>query len=781
MGWAVGWTVVLGAVLVHQALAWWPALVAASWPLLRWPGVDVFARHWLAVGQAGVAGLLAWSAVRAGGGRMLGWSGSMRHLPPLVMTGASVLVGMAGVAALAFGLGLTGLLLRPVSRTAGFIMAVTAVRCLARARPSRWSLPVGTGAILAMTVPFVLAVVIFALVPEATEDALAYHVAAPELFRAFHKVTDAPHLQYRWPLLTEHLLDLTGSPAGPRVVSVVALVAVLLLAAGWVRRRAGDRAAVLTAGLVLMSGGVTYHIPVFKPDLFASGLCLLAFVAWETGRERTRGRLTLWALSGMALGWAFCAKQTTAIITLGLMGTTVFLRAQPVRFARTAGPAAIAAALPWLARTWWLTGNPIYPYAFGGTGWDRSFGNHVFAHLWLRPDVPRLPWQLAGAAWTHAVLWFPLVVWGLGLSRYRTFRLSWPPPAILVAGLAGMAWGATWPDPRYLQPAFLLLVLPAAEWLAAVPCWDGLRRPAALAAFGVLAMLGAMPQMTVLQQAGPEIRPVLAAALGLEEAGACRDRTLGSYGRLGEYLARTLTAGDRLLVTGDIRSGGLGGGRPVLTQDVADRDLLATAITSSRTDAELGARVRQMGVTLIAVNQDAAMRNATMRRLTGRGMTMAAIGRWAGWWSRHAVEVYCDPRSDAQNGTWAAYRLSRVPGPLEGSLRDLPGTEEYVEPRMPVPEDYQIDMLTRLVRTAPGIRMYRSRLGELLAARGAWQQSMPHLLAAITGPCAEAPVWINAGVVLHQLGRDREALDVFRRAAALFPENATLRRYSLIR
>jgi len=428
-------------------------------------------------------------------------------------------------------------------------------------------------------------------------------------------------------------------------------------------------------------------------------------------------------------------------------------------------------------RTWWLTGNPAYPYGWGGTGWDSVYGKFIFDRLWLGPDRPRTVAGLAAMVASHIATDYPLVLLGLPLAlfcgRSRRDDLF---KAGGVALIGGAVWAIGWPVPRYLLPQLLCLTGVAAEglarWIEDARTWRWTR----LGAVWTVAVLGLMPTLSTVQHTGGGgVRPILPVALGLEQAESFHARTLGSYWRARAFLANAAHSGDRVIIVGDVRSGLFPRWLRPYSQDATDRDTLASIVLQSRTSDRIGVGIRQTGAAYVAVSRDAAMRNATYRRLTGRGFTLDRIRLWAGWWTAHATQVYGDAVPDRQNGSWAIYRIARAAGASPALTWDLPGTEEFVESRMEAPIAFQISLLEGAERAAPSVLMFKARLGELLAARGEWRKARPELAAAVDNPCAEDHHLLNLGVVLHQLGRDPEAVSVYRAGAMRFPDDDRFR------
>lgn len=237
---------------------------------------------------------------------------------------------------------------------------------------------------------------------------------APAMFMASAPPVARDALVYHLPI-ARRMLD-TGSlgvpigdiygffPAGAEIVHAFAMALLgerapatvhLLtgIAAVWIlfdllRRRAGDLPAFLVAasfasapvGLVFAG---TAYVDLTLCMALAAALSLIDAFADDGGIRRL-------AFAGALAGLAVSIKYT-ALLYIGLLALPILFtaRSKPVREVLT-GLAIYAAftalgGLPFLVRNAWITGNPVFPFAyevFGGPGWDaeraRSFD--VFLH-----------------------------------------------------------------------------------------------------------------------------------------------------------------------------------------------------------------------------------------------------------------------------------------------------------------------------------------------------------------------------------------------------------------
>ena len=159
----------------------------------------------------------------------------------------------------------------------------------------------------------------------------------------------------------------------------------------------GRRAGLLAAAVTLSVSDVIYQFSLAAADLGASLLMLLAFAAVIEGCEQRRvGWIVLaGVLSGLYAG----AKLSNAglVIALGLaLGAFLLVRRQGWRPALGSflgfGAIALLVAGPWYLRSWWYTGNPVYPYAyglFGGRGFSAEAAKYDFSLAYFKTVGPR--------------------------------------------------------------------------------------------------------------------------------------------------------------------------------------------------------------------------------------------------------------------------------------------------------------------------------------------------------------------------------------------------------
>ena len=498
---------------------------------------------------------LTLAVVAAWGSRISRWLGINfdSELERWVL-GATLGLGMLGT--LVFAVGVAGGLYRWV----GYLLLVALALPVL---PETWSL---IGSISAASrrlrpssIPWLwlftglmgLMALVRALLPPTGWDALAYHLQDPRLYLEAHRLIGVPENFYlNWPAQVEMLFTwgmLLKSDILAKLFhwSFWLLIAAMHYALG--RRSAGARvgrwAVALWAAIPLAGelAGLAYV------DLGLTAYVLAgfyAFIGWTESRHD--GWLVLCSLfMGFAMSTKYTAVTWSALLMLLIVYHARRHHRSDVRWIlrRTAVFTATASlvVLPWLVKNWLVTGNPVYPFLFGGVGWDATleawlyWPGQSYSHNIL--DYVALPWLMTvlgigGTASFSAtigplmLLLTPLVFLFLGRQRAVNYGL-----ALVVAQyafFAVMIWRYLYlTQTRLLMAVFPFLCLVAAYALDKLPLWD--HRTLRLSwVVGVVVSFVLILTLLMEGYAFLAARP-LAPLLGLESSGDYLARRLGFY------------------------------------------------------------------------------------------------------------------------------------------------------------------------------------------------------------------------------------------------------------
>lgn len=376
-------------------------------------------------------------------------------------------LGLSAWSLVTLGLGLAGLLSRSlvvllmlVAITAEFKLRSRQRRLLFGGRKKRVDgllerrflggarLPM---AISIAVAPFLLAMLLGAMLPTVDFDVKEYHLQGPKEWYQQGRITFLPHNVYTsFPFLTEMLslwgMVLRGDWFRGALIGQVVLMSFAPLCAAAVfaiGRRVSPTAGWIGAGVYLTIPWV-YRISVIAYTEGALAFYLAAtFLAWLVIRDDTSDavppRRVL--LCGLLAGSALACKYPGLVSVTIPMGVAVVLTA-----ARRAGRidlrgATRAAALfslgvaitfgPWALKNLVQTGNPVYPLAwtiFGGRDWTPELNDK-----WKSGHAPKVNWSdpagIPGDLWNQA----------------QEIAVNTPLQSPLVFGLAPLALIAAWP------------------------------------------------------------------------------------------------------------------------------------------------------------------------------------------------------------------------------------------------------------------------------------------------------------------------------------------------
>lgn len=451
--------------------------------------------------------------------------GELRHT-------ARWLLGFVGWVVAAFVLASTGLLARGPLLALAFGVSAAGIAMCVPAALLRFGMPKRrlrlapldlVCALLAglVSVPLFL----LAVGPTVSWDADVYHLTLPRLFLEAHGFRSVPVLVYgHWPLATELLYAVAmalSSYVTAKLLHLVFGLLVLWTLAAAVRRatpmRTARAAGWLAVALVLANDVVAFELRVAYVEL-AQAFALLAAVLFLSSAcdEEARGAANVakLALAGLACG-LMAAIKVTGILWLPVVAALYLPQLLAARGRRAVSFGRFAAAfglpvaalwVPWLVKSWWYTGNPLYPFAwtsFGGPWWSAQLGEQL--GRWQRgigmgrgvSDYLRLPLRVildGGAGYAHFDgRLSPLWLVALPLALAGAWRSPLARRALFVAAGCFALWAASAQQMRFLVPLLPLVALAAgvgsAAWIERLPSPS--LRPVLAGALAVSALLAA--------------------------------------------------------------------------------------------------------------------------------------------------------------------------------------------------------------------------------------------------------------------------------------------------
>lgn len=207
-------------------------------------------------------------------------------------------------------------------------------------------------------------------------DSLSYHLAVPATYLREGRLVELPtdHHSY-FPFLTQMLYTvalLFGGVADAKLIhwSFGALSVMATYALG--RRMAGRFAGTVAASAFSLTPMVIWEAGTAYIELAQTFYCLLAVGGLIAYYERRHASTAL--VSGAMAGFALAVK-TLSLIPAAILTAAFLARKPSIRNVLAFAVGLVAFASPFYLRTYLLTGNPVYPFAFsvfGGKYWDAA-------------------------------------------------------------------------------------------------------------------------------------------------------------------------------------------------------------------------------------------------------------------------------------------------------------------------------------------------------------------------------------------------------------------------
>jgi 4-amino-4-deoxy-L-arabinose transferase-like glycosyltransferase len=513
-----------GWVLAAAIAVLWLFLVLGAYYATHKPFDVSFLRAAVLGSGAEVLAWLACLVVAAGLGRLLS-----RWLPPTAppeRLAFSLALGLAAISFLTLALGLAGLLYR------GLFIALLLAALVAlwpqyrplladcwqvlRAGPgvglSRFEKALGLYLAFALLLTF-----LWTLAPPYTWDSLVYHLRYPELYVRNHGViVPVDTLYAAYPGLLSMLFT-AGLLLGSAVIAKLFHLTYLLLTLLLLYLLAGRYFTRLTGWLAMAVLVSSYSILALSASAYVDTALmfhgLLVFYALTRRREGDGRRWSGFAglVAGLAMGLKYTAFPIplAAALLILLSGRT---RKEAAADLLIFGLAAGLVAAPWYLKNWLLTGNPVYPYLFGGVGWD------AFRSVWLDRAGSGL------ASRPLRLLIAPLEMTVMGFEGGEGYSATIGPLFLATVPLLALTWRKMSPGERgFLWRAGLFCLVQYAFWLFGVARSALLMQSRLLfPIFPLLALLGAwgVERLRLLDRPAFSVswlaRVVVAVALSLE-------------------------------------------------------------------------------------------------------------------------------------------------------------------------------------------------------------------------------------------------------------------------
>jgi len=580
-------------VYVGLFLAWLFAVLMVFYSVQKPLSVENAQATARTLGNLAVA-LLTWWVAWAWGRRLVCWLGP-GDMPTTFLHALALGLGLGGLSLLTLVVGLLGGL-SPIVGWA--VMALAAIwpawdlvclvqktslreRTAALARwGERWrALPWPQKALgLYLTFAF-SGSLLLALAPPLGWDSLFYHLTGAKWYLAQGRISPLAIdlLPLHYPALVEMLFTwelLLGSEQAAVLMHWGYGVGLVLITAALARRHLGKSTAVWTLALLGSMPMIFALASWAYSDLALATYLMLAMWALLLWWEQQSDGYVL--LAGLATGMALGVKYTSAAgaIALGLLVLWWGIHrahrvGRQLRPLALFGSTAILAAAPWYLKTWAFTGNPFYPFLFGGRGWDAwraAWWAEAGTGIGLDPmQLLALPLTVTlgirdvhyydGRMGPLFLAFLPIVAWALWRVRPRPKAL-W---ALLFAGavqILGWTIGGVWSEALFQSR----LLLPALVMLCPVYGWALSQLPSTAGkGFSLHRFVGVAIGLVLLLNLGEQglellTRQPLVVVSGRETRQAYLKRNLGSHHEAMQALADHTPPDARLLFLWEPRS-----------------------------------------------------------------------------------------------------------------------------------------------------------------------------------------------------------------------------------
>jgi hypothetical protein len=272
------------------------------------------------------------------------------------------------------------------------------------------------------------------------------------------------------------------------------------------------------------------------------------------------------------------------------------------------GAIALCLALPWYVKNWFWSGNPAYPFYFGGTGWDQLRLDQLMGYLGAfsagrRPiDYLLLPWNLYAQNDKFGTMGAALDLPGLLIPLALPYPLM--PRHKVMDGVAGMAglyfviWALGSQQTRFLLPIFPALALMAAYVLVRIA--QALKRwPRAAKLLVFLVAIVPLLVTLLLQLITFYVLPPAGVVLGLESKDSFLQQRLNNYRAL-QYVTDNLSSEERVMMMWD----GRGYHCDERCLPDADQSNWTRLIGPTSDPTEVAAELQTKGVTHLLLNRE---------------------------------------------------------------------------------------------------------------------------------------------------------------------------------
>lgn len=346
-------------------------------------------------------------------------------------------------------------------------------------------------------------ILVIALAPSITHDAMVYHLNVPRMYAEAHRIVPIPYDLFSNTLLNVEMLYtaalLIDDFILANLIHFTFGLATLAFIYWFGRRTLGVTTAALGAFIFFFNPSVIGEMPIAYGDIAMTFYFVLALYCVWRWRQDESGP---WFVLGCVCAGIFAGMKYTAVYGLVSLGLAIAAaeylatrRAASV-IKRLALFGAIVAAFvsPYLIKNYLITGNPVYPvmYNIFGGRWlmpaqvERMLSyveSHGMGHDWR--NMLLLPWNITIYGNTGFETFDTIItpLWLISIPALIFVRLK-PPVikwAVFVCAVYFLSWSVSTHITRYMMPIFPLASIVTAHVLVELKrSVEGVSRRAAL-------------------------------------------------------------------------------------------------------------------------------------------------------------------------------------------------------------------------------------------------------------------------------------------------------------
>ncbi|OIO37745.1 MAG: hypothetical protein AUJ71_04630 [Candidatus Omnitrophica bacterium CG1_02_49_16] len=275
-----------------------------------------------------------------------------------------------------------------------------------------------------------------AVMPPIGNDALAYHLYHAKEFVLHQRIAYVPYSRESlWPYQTEMLFTLGLALQGTLLAGLFHWIFYPLTAAlifSFCLRHHSLRVAQIASLIFLLTPAAFAQSGHAYVDLSLTFFIFLALYAFSL--KDSLGGVKAALLSGLCMGGALSTKYLGLSAFVALLALWIWDERKNVKVLICYTVSAGAVSVVWYLRSWWLIGNPFYPFFsrwFGGHGFDFDIG----AGVGMGTDLPATvlflwnltlrPWNFGGESMGPVYLMFtPLAIALIPRARQRMLGMA---------------------------------------------------------------------------------------------------------------------------------------------------------------------------------------------------------------------------------------------------------------------------------------------------------------------------------------------------------------------